>query len=283
MRFIFDTDSITPDSGSGGSIVTKYGATINTLLGDIDANGVLQLPTQPDNLTFTGVKSLGKSTLYYKFYKSDIKSISFPDLEQAITTDCLNHTFYMSKIETASFPKLTEIDYAGYMFSTCNLASVSFPKLVTVYGSGSLRGLYYAFNGSLITNLEFPKLKTIVGDSHAFSYFCNSCPKLETVRFTELETIPTKSSASSSNFYSAFGSCPALKNIYFNAVTTSTFTGGYTYVFNNMFDNNSGKINGCTVHFPSNMQSIISGLTGYPTFGGNSSYITIAFDLPATT
>lgn len=40
------------------------------------------------------------------------------------------------------------------------------------------------------------------------------------------------------------------------------------------------NLNGCTVHFPSNLQTIISGLTGYPNFGGTNTVL--AFDLPAT-
>ena len=37
-----------------------------------------------------------------------------------------------------------------------------------------------------------------------------------------------------------------------------------------------------TIHFPSNLQSTISQLDGYPLFGGESGYIVLAFDLPAT-
>jgi hypothetical protein len=37
-----------------------------------------------------------------------------------------------------------------------------------------------------------------------------------------------------------------------------------------------------TIHFPSNMETTISTLTTYPLFGGTSGYVTLAFDLPAT-
>lgn len=275
----YSSVTVNVSGGGGGS---KFGATIDTLLGDVDANGVLQQPTEQSDLVFTGVKNLSNYALYYKFCRTKAKSVLFPDLEEANGTNCLSRSFDSSDIKTASFPKLISIDGATYVFSSSHLESVSMPNLTTVIGGGLMNGLLRAFEHTQITELNFPKLTTILGNGYALSYICNSCPKLETVRFPMLATIPTKSSSSYSNFSTAFSSCQALKDIYFNAVNSNTFTGGYTYVFNSMFNNSSGRTNGCTVHFPSNMQSIISGLNGYPTFGGNASYITIAFDLPAT-
>jgi hypothetical protein len=37
-----------------------------------------------------------------------------------------------------------------------------------------------------------------------------------------------------------------------------------------------------TIHFPSNLESTIQTLTGYPLFGGTSGKVVLAFDLPAT-
>lgn len=268
-----------PSGGGGGS---KFGATIDSFLGDVDANGVLQQPTEQSDLVFTGVKTLAANALAYKFSFSKAKSVLFSDLEEATNSNCLLYAFYFSEIKTAIFSKLTTIDYAGRMFSDSSLESVSMPYLTTVIGGGNNRGLYFAFYDTDITELDLPNLTTITGNRYGLNNICGLCSKLETVRFTKLKIIPTTSTASLSNFYYAFYGCPALKDIYFNAVDSNTFTGGYTNVFYNMFNSNSGKTNGCTVHFPSNMQSIISGLNGYPTFGGNASYITIAFDLAAT-
>ena len=80
----------------------------------------------------------------------------------------------------------------------------------------------------------------------------------------------------------AFQGCYKLQTINFDSLKTTSF--GNVNAFNNMFNSNTGSeaTGGCTVHFPSNLQSTISGLTGYPTFGGSSSYINLAFDLPAT-
>lgn len=63
-------------------------------------------------------------------------------------------------------------------------------------------------------------------------------------------------------------------HIYFRALTTQT-----NYV-PNVFQPICKNATNAVVHFPSNLESIVSGLTGYPNFGGTNT--TIAFDLPAT-
>jgi hypothetical protein len=77
-----------------------------------------------------------------------------------------------------------------------------------------------------------------------------------------------------------FNGCTALTTVSFPALTTSSF-GSYINQFTNML-----KLTGNTVthtlHFPSNLESTIQGLTGYPLFGGISGYVVCAFDLPAT-
>ena len=57
---------------SGGSS-TKYGASIDTFLGNVDANGVLQPPTEIVDLNFTGVVKTATSSLsgIYFQYKFD--------------------------------------------------------------------------------------------------------------------------------------------------------------------------------------------------------------------
>jgi hypothetical protein len=80
----------------------------------------------------------------------------------------------------------------------------------------------------------------------------------------------------------AFHNCRKIANIYFNKVTTSTFT-TYKNQFNNMFNSTTASTSGTVnVHFPSNLSSTVSGLTGYPAFGGNSSRVVLKFDLSAT-
>lgn len=135
------------------------------------------------------------------------------------------------------------------------------------------RGLYYAYYecSGLTGVVNFPNLTTLGGNAlySAFAY----CGVSE-ARFGSLSTIGDYA------FLYAFRYCSALQNIYFNAVTTSSF-GGQNAQFYNILAN-SGKDVTHTIHFPSNLETTIQGLAGYPTFGGASGYVTLVFDLPAT-
>lgn len=121
--------------------VSKYGATIDDILGNVTTAGLLQHPATNCNLVFTNVKNVNAYVLAYEFYHNTaIKSASFPDL----TT--LNKTRSLS-----------------YAFSNAtNLTSVSFPKLATISGNSAMAA---AFLGTALTSLSFPAL-TSVGSSY---------------------------------------------------------------------------------------------------------------------
>ena len=207
---------------SGGSS-EKYGADANTFLGDVDANGVLQLPTEQSDLVFTGVKDVADYGLYYRFTRTEVKSASFP----ALTTISGRYG-------------------CGYMFQSCpSLTSVSFPNLTTIsgtYGCG-----YMLQNSTALTSVSFPSLTTISG-----------------------------------NFGCAYmlQNCTALNDVYFPALTTTSFGSNRNQFTSLMALTGISKAH--TLHFPSNLESTIQGLQGYPTFGGTSGYVVCAFDLPAT-
>lgn len=78
----------------------------------------------------------------------------------------------------------------------------------------------------------------------------------------------------------AFEKCTGITDIYFNSLTTTSF-GSSKNQFNSMMGS-TGNTTTHTLHFPSNLESTISGLSGYPLFGGTSGYVVCAFDLPAT-
>ena len=161
-----------------------------------------------------------------------------------------------------SFPDLETINVTSTSTSTysvlgttfnsfCNgqsaITEFLFPKLSSITSS-SLRPFAYAFQNTTITSIRFPALSYLSGDS-IFQY--------------------------------AFSKTYSLKDIYFDALTTTSF--GTTKVFNGMMSgatNSSSVVH--TIHFPSNMESTISGLSGYPLFSGASGYVTLAYDLPAT-
>ena len=152
----------------------------------------------------------------------------------------------LNSIKSASFPDLENISgkYAmNYTFSNCeNFASLSIPNLTSISGN-------YAMNA-----------------------MCNECISLNSVNFAKLESI-----TGSYALRYAFQYCLQLTTLSFSSLTSTGF-GSNTNQFNYMLSN----VTGCTVHFPSNLQSVIGSWSSVTSgFGGTNT--TVLFDLPATT
>ena len=226
----------------------RYGASVETFLGNVNANGVLQVPSQQIDLSFDGVTDVASSVLYRRFYDTDtIKTVNFPD---AVTIS----GYYAM--------------YEAFRDSS-NITTLNFPKLTTISGTTAFQ-FAFTSNASL-TIVNFPELTTISGD-HSCHYMFYSCQALQTLTFPKLSSI-TGDTCLGSLCYNSRG----MQNIYFPALTSNSF-GSYTNQFNSML---SG-VTGCTVHFPSNLQSVIGSWTSVTAgFGGTNT--SVLFDLTATT
>jgi hypothetical protein len=265
---------------SGGGSQTKYGITIDTFLGDVDANGVLQYPSEQADLVFTGVEDVADYGLRYKFAYSGVKSASFPALTEVSGQYGCDYMFQQSTgLTSMSLPELTTVSGrygCNYMFSNTGLTSVSLPKLATVSGQFGCNSM---FSNTGLTSVSLPKLATVSGN-YGCNYMFSNCRELVSVSFPKLADV-----SGTSTFTGAFGSCRNLTDIYFNALTTTSF-GSNVNQFNNIFNSGStgtaSTSGNVTVHFPSNLSSTISGLTGYPNFGATAGRLTLAYDLPAT-
>jgi hypothetical protein len=121
-----------------------------------------------------------------------------------------------------------------------------------------------------LTSISFPNLTTISGSSAMSSAF-NSCDSLTSAEFPNLTTV----SGSMCMIY-IFGWCKNLTSISFPALTSTSF-GSYTNQFASML----GGVTGCTVHFPSNLESVI-GEWSTVTSGFSGTNTVVLFDLPAT-
>lgn len=256
----------------------------------------------------------------FTFYQNkQIGSVSFPDLTQMRYS--FNNTFAYSSITSLEFGALTTIPSTTYnsLSNTCQgcsaLTSVSFPELITV---NSEVFSYFANNCPNLTTASFPKLQTVTNCTFAYSFSTNTnleiiefpslvtvnrflgtfnyCTKLSSVSFPELTTVTaihgfdktfegdsaltsitfSKLSSIASAFNQTFKNCTSLASVSFPALKSTSF-GGYNKLGTNML---SG-VTGCTVHFPSNLQSVIGSWSDVVAgFGGTNT--TVLFDLPAT-
>lgn len=246
----------------GGS---KYGCTMDSILGDTNSNGVLQ-PSNDINLVFTGVEDVAEKALWNKFYNSDkVKSVSFPDLTSVSGLQALRGAFStcanltnldLSELETVTGGSglenafsyctgLTSLDLSNLTtvngsscfsttFSSCsNLASIDLSNLTTVAGSNN--AMYRTFNNcTKLVNVTFPSLTTVTGTS-SFNGIFYSCTALESVSFPSLTTIGT----GSTTFNQAFYGCSKLSSIDFSdlevigADSSTAYNGHFAQAFRN--------------------------------------------------
>lgn len=257
--------SITGGGSSGSS--SKYGVSIDDILGDVDNNGVLQQTTGSFNVVFNGVKDVGEKGLYCKFYASSIANCSFPDLENATGKRAFEYAFDNSTLSEIDFPKLTNISgtqaFLG-AFEQTSISKVPFTNLKTVTGRTCLS---HVFNGckNLIT-IEFPELESVSGYS-CFQYVAGiSNSYLETISFPKLKTVQGERAFDSiSNSYSK------LKKALF-PLLESVDGGSSGYAFRQAFRGDS--IN--EVDFTS-LISILGNKDFFQTFYGCKSLTTISF------
>lgn len=131
---------------------------------------------------------------------------------------------------------------------------------------------FYIF-GSAISAVDLSGIDNVSG-GQAFAY------SFQLLSAMTSATIGASSITGSQAFYCAFQSCKEISDIYFSNLKTNSF-GTLKNQLQSMM-NSTGNTKKHTLHFPSNLESTISKLTGYPLFGGTSGYVVCAFDLPAT-
>lgn len=268
----------------------------------IDANGKIQL--SDFNIDFSEATSIADYALAYAFWhnsrvpsqitfgfstfdgreagKSAFEScytltkVSFPNLTTAAGADSMRTMFiscqYLTEI---SFPVLTTVGGSQPFVNTftgcTRLPVASFPSLTTVTATNGCQGMFSSCTG--LTTLSLPNLREVSG-GYCLDSMCSGCSSLTTVDLSSLTIITGKQACGS-----MFGQCRNLTSLSFPAITTSSFGSSNKDQFNRMCQ----SIPNITLHFPSNVQSVIEGLTGYSAtapFGAVAG--TVLFDLPAT-
>ena len=245
---------------------TKYGATIDSFLEDVDADGNLKKATWSGVLDFSSVKHIGEKALRYMFYEhSGITGVNFSLLE-SVANSGLAYAFYnCSKINTLDLGSLKTIADYGLQntFYGCNrlAGDLDLSSLETV---GSY-GMAYAFCAHGLQNVDLSSLRTIA--ERGFNYAFYGHASITSIDFSSLETI------GASAFATAFYGCSKLTKLSFPALTsvqTSSF--------------GAQMITSCSslkeIHFRADMQTAIEACTGYSSkFGATTSGVTIYFDL----
>jgi hypothetical protein len=135
-----------------------------------------------------------------------------------------------------------------------------------------LTGDTYVAYGNEVEAVLFPNLEE-ANLRRAFINFTN----LKYVSFPKLKSIPTAAALGGSVGGGGTFTGTQITELRFPSLNSNSF-GSY----NNQFRGMLARVNGCTVHFPSNLQSVIGSWTDVTSgFGGTNTIV--LFDLPATT
>ena len=214
------------------------------------------------------------------------------DLSSLTILSGANACYYMfqnctgiTSVDLSSLTTISGNSVCTRMFTNCaGITSVDLSSLTTISGSSACNYMFYGCTE--ITSVDLSSLTTISGMTACGSMF-GGCTGLITAKLNALDTISVQIAP---GYATVFSGCTKLESVEFGGLKASTFA-SRTDQFQYLFDSNTGSqaTNGCTVHFPSNFDPSdpnhtfdASTLTGYPTFGGDASYIHVAFDLPAT-
>lgn len=223
------TDSTVIDYKPAQVPQTKYGASLDSFVGDVE-NGVLQLPTQKfafetDEITAFSVEG----TLASFKGNKQLSSVILPNL--ANVAQWGSGSFEgCTELKLVYLPNLSSVGQYGManMFKSCTkLVSVSMPKLTAVQPY-SLNAFCYGC--SSLTSVNFNSLSAI--DSGMNQAFYN-CKSLEHVSMRNLTGI-VDSETGSGGLQMAFYNCTNLKTVDFPKLsyfaergsgTTNTFRG----------------------------------------------------------
>lgn len=201
-------------------------------------------------------------------------------LADDITTVSQNKVFYALFFEKDYFSFDVDLNnletisgresFAQFM-NSCPNSKVKANNIRTISGDNAMSGAFWQYDKQTVEiDFDFSKLETVSGKNALADAFGYCYLKNPEVHFTNLHNL-----TGSGALGMCFGSTN-VSDIYFDSLTTQSF-GSYTNQFSVMLF----LVEGCTVHFPSNLESVIGEwsdvLSG---FGGTNT--TVLFDLEAT-
>ena len=241
---------------------------------EVTSDGVLIYPIE--NFTFSmpsEITDIGLRALDSAFYNcTSLTSVDLSNLTNVSGHYAMNLTFgYCTSLTSVDLSNLTNVSGVyglGTTLRGCtSLTSVDLSKLTDVSGANGLSML--TADCTSLTSVDLSNLTNVSGQSGLSSAF-RDCTKLTSLYFPRLTT-----ATGGYNFEYMAQNCKYLTEISFPSLYEF---GSKTTAFYNMLDG----VTGCTVHFPSNLESVIGSWSDVTSgFGGTNT--TVLFDLPATT
>ena len=214
---------------------------------EVSGSGVYQMPSSTFTFTLpSNVIDVADKALACAFYNCEtLTEVDLSYLTAISGSQALSSAFY----------------------GCTNLYFVDLSSLITISSASALTSAFYGCTN--LYSVDLSSLTTISGRSALQTAF-RKCTSLQNVYFENLTTI-----SGSLALGEAFWLCNSLQNVYFPALEDNF--GPLTDCFSGML----GGVTNCTVHFPSNLQSVIGSWSDV-TNGFNGINTTVLFDLPST-
>ena len=266
----------------GGAPATKYGVSLDNLLGNVDANGVYQLSDAPFTFDATSIKKLpwlAQDLFMYKFFRSNLTgTVDFSNYTHGDVTSSVSQYFTQAFSYTGVQKLITPREKSNeaykmsfyQSFQHCDaLKEIVFsnPRI-----SSDTFGFAEAFQYCDFSNasINFDIITSIGANGFygAFKY----CKLQQEIRFTNLTEITNKYA-----LREAFSQTTGCKRYFFpslTSVTSDAFGSSTRLTWYNATDVEE-------IHFRADMQATIEAVTGYSSkFGATN--CTIFFDLIGT-
>lgn len=226
---------------------------------------------QGSSIDLTGINVIGRYAYYYCFYHAVVtqQHIDMSGVEEIKYYGCFSMFEYAQNLISVDLSGLKKIGQGGCdaMFNNCyDLISADISNLEEINDSYACSVMFYKTG---ITSIDVSKIRSVNGYDGCYAMF--SYTKLVSVNFSSLSVLTGQLA-----FERAFSDVTTLTTVSFPALKSDSF-GTYTNQFKDMLKNDTGV----TVHFPSNLQSVIGSWSDVQDgFGGTNT--TVLFDLPAT-
>ena len=229
----------------------------------VDQDGKLLFDLE--NIVFSGFNDIGDYTFIDRFHYNEFSLVDLSNLTEIsgeLACEEMFYECYLTSVDLSNLTTISGIYACDKMFLKSSISSIDLSNLTTISGEYSCGEMFVQ---SDLSSIDLSSLTTISGEHACSMMFGYS--SISSIDLSGLTTISGKS-ACSQMFYN----CKNLKNLSFPSLKTISNQNAFF-----------GLITVCsnvTIHFPSNMQSIIQGLSGYPNFSGTNT--TLLFDLPST-
>ena len=262
---------------------TKYGVSIDNLLGNVDANGECVPDRTPFTFDATSIVDVPNTTsgsndyFTHKFYynKGLTGTIDLSNMTGVSGNARLEYTFYATNVQKAITPRpLTDASKRArfeYTFGFCeSLKEIVFSDpIIGGYGHACF---YYAFQSGKFADATINFGDIVKLDWYGLYSTFRYCELPDEIRFTSLTEI-----ADQNAFLQAFADIKAGgKRFYFPALTTTVSSKVFGTSSSNLTWNRSTGVE--EIHFRADMQATIESQYGYSSkFGATNA--TIYFDL----